>query len=108
ISSLFTFARHDYAPQEPLLEIALVGDIVIAVAAGCRGDFRFDGDDDLPVVVDRERIERVLVNVFDNALGHGPPEEPVDVAWFERGSTVEVTVGDRGLGIDADLLPQLR
>jgi signal transduction histidine kinase len=106
ISSLFTFARHDYAPQEPLLEIALIGDLVRAVAAGLRGDFCFTGDDNLAVVVDRERFERVLVNVFDNALRHGA-RKPVDVAWFERGSTVELTVGDRGPGIEADLLPNV-
>jgi signal transduction histidine kinase len=108
IASLFTYARHDYAPQEPLLEIALIGDLIRGVAAGFRGGaFLLDGDDELAVVADRERLERVLANVFDNALRHSPPGAAVEVAWFERGSIVELTVADRGPGIDADLLPHV-
>jgi signal transduction histidine kinase len=108
IASLFTYARHDYAPQEPLLEVALLGELIGSVAAGFRhGAFRLDGDDALAVVADRERLERVLANVFDNALRHSPPGAGVEVAWCERGDRVEVTVADRGPGIDADLLPRV-
>jgi signal transduction histidine kinase len=108
IASLFTYARHDYAPQEPLLEIALLGDLISRVAAGFHRDaFLLDGDDDLSVVADNERLERVLANVFDNALRHSPPGAAVEVSWCDRGATVEVTVADRGPGIDADLLPQI-
>ena len=108
IASLFTYARHDYAPQEPLPEIALLGDLISRVAAGFHRDaFLLDGDDDLSVVADNERLERVLANVFDNALRHSPPGAAVEVSWCDRGATVEVTVADRGPGIDADLLPQI-
>ena len=108
IASFFTYARHDYAPQDPLLEAVVVSELLRRVAAGFRGgEFVFDGDDDLAVVADREQFERVLVNVFDNALRHGPPGQPVDVAWFDRGQTVEVTITDRGPGIDAALLPHV-
>jgi signal transduction histidine kinase len=108
IASLFTYARHDYAPQEPLLEIALLGDLISRVAAGFHRDaFLLDGDDSLSVVVDNERLERVLANVFDNALRHSPPGAAVEVSWCDRGDTVEVTVADRGPGIDVDLLPQI-
>jgi signal transduction histidine kinase len=108
IASLFTYARHDYAPQEPLLEIALLGDLIGGVAAGFPRDaFLLDGDDGLTVVADNERLERVLANVFDNALRHSPPGVAVEVSWCERGSMVEVTVADRGPGIDAELLPQI-
>jgi signal transduction histidine kinase len=108
IASLFTYARHDYAPQEPLLEIALLGDLIGRVATGFRRDaFVLDGDDNLTVVADHERLERVLANVFDNALRHSPPGAVVEVSWCDRDATVEVTVADRGPGIDADLLPQI-
>jgi signal transduction histidine kinase len=108
IASLFTYARHDYAPQEPLLEDVLLGELISGIAAGFRrGAFLLDGDDDVAVVADRERLERVLENVFDNALRHSPPGIAVEVAWSERGSEVEVTIADQGPGIDADLLPQI-
>jgi signal transduction histidine kinase len=113
IASLFTYARHDYAPQEPLLEVALLGDLIKGVVASFEpallargGAFLLDGDDDLAVVADRERLERVLGNIVDNAVRHSPGAA-VEVAWFEHGSAVEVTVADRGPGIDADLLPQI-
>jgi signal transduction histidine kinase len=108
IASLFTYARHDYAPQEPLLEVVLLGDLIGGIASGFQhGAFLLDGGDDLAVVADRERLERALANVFDNALRHSPPTVAVDVAWCARGGMVEISVADRGPGIDADLLPQI-
>ncbi|HEV8463360.1 MAG TPA: HAMP domain-containing sensor histidine kinase [Gaiellaceae bacterium] len=108
IASLFAYARHDYAPQEPQLGDVVLGDLISRVAAAFHRDvFVLEGDERLTVVADEERLERVLANVFDNALRHGPPDSAVEVSWYERGSTVEVTVADRGPGIDADLLPQI-
>jgi signal transduction histidine kinase len=108
ISSLFTYARHDYAPQEPMLEGVLLGELIGGIADGFRSyAFLLDGEDGLAVVADRERLERVLANVFDNALRHSPDGTAVEVSWYDRGSTVAVTVADRGPGIDADLLPQI-
>jgi signal transduction histidine kinase len=106
IASLFAYVREDYAPQEPSLEHARLGDLVRKTAAGFRsGAFRFDGDEDLLVAADRERLDRVLSNVFDNALRHSPPGEAVDVSWSSLGSEVEITIADRGGGIDPDFLP---
>lgn len=108
IASLFAYARHDYAPQDPRLGEVVLGDLTRRVAAGFHRDvFVLEGDDRLAVVADEERLERVLANLFDNALRHSPPGSAVEVSWSEHGSRVEVTVGDRGTGIDADLLPQI-
>jgi signal transduction histidine kinase len=74
---------------------------------GTANAFLLDGDDGVAVVADREQLERVLANVFDNALRHSPPGAAVEVAWCDRGSTVELTVADCGPGIDADLLPHV-
>jgi signal transduction histidine kinase len=109
IASLFTYARHDYARQEPLLEVAALGDVVRGVVAGFEPEdaFRLVGDDTTHVVVDRDRLERVLANVLDNALRYGPAGGPVELTWIEHESTVVVRVADRGPGLAAGLLPRI-
>jgi two-component system sensor histidine kinase KdpD len=44
-------------------------------------------------------IERVLVNVIDNALKYSPTESPIDIRAQMAGAFVEITVADRGVGI---------
>ena len=48
-------------------------------------------------------IERVLTNLFDNALRHTPAGGEIRIALQPRGSFVEVTVSDSGPGIAPEL-----
>jgi signal transduction histidine kinase len=82
---------------------------VRGVVAGFEPDdaFRLVGDDTTYVVVDRDRLERVLANVLDNALRYGPAGGPVELTWIEHESTVVVRVADRGPGLAAGLLPRI-
>ncbi len=55
---------------------------------------------DLPLVpLDFVLIQRVLVNVIDNALKYSPPETPIEIQAHMAGAFVEITVADRGVGI---------
>ena len=51
------------------------------------------------VEVDAAQIERVLVNLLENALGHSSPTDPVEIRAEPRGSSVVISVGDHGPGI---------
>ena len=48
-------------------------------------------------------IERVLTNLFDNALRHTPAGGEIRIALQPQGKYVEVTVSDSGAGIAAEL-----
>jgi len=48
-------------------------------------------------------IERVLTNLFDNALRHTPAGGEIRIALQPQGKYVEVTVSDSGPGIAAEL-----
>ena len=52
-----------------------------------------------PVAVDAVQIERVLVNVLDNALKFSPPGSPVRVHGEARGGELRVHVVDLGPGV---------
>jgi PAS domain S-box-containing protein len=61
----------------------------------------------LPVVMDRVRIERVLVNLLSNAL-HYSPRDSLVVVWIAGdGEQALVSVTDQGVGIDPNDLPHL-
>ena len=59
-----------------------------------------DGRADLPPVsVDAVQIQRVLVNLLENALGISPPEEPVHVRVTATRKELLIRVTDRGPGV---------
>jgi signal transduction histidine kinase len=62
-----------------------------------------DVPDDLPVVfMDREAISQVLTNLLSNAIKYGADGGWLGVSARRIGGTVEVRVGDRGMGIEPE------
>lgn len=55
------------------------------------------------VCADLGLIERVLTNLFDNALRHTPEGGEIEIGLVPQGPMVEVTLSDSGPGIAADL-----
>ncbi|MVV47745.1 sensor histidine kinase [Pseudomonas sp. PB120] len=55
------------------------------------------------VCADLGLIERVLTNLFDNALRHTPQSGAIDISLVPQGRFVEITVSDSGPGIAAEL-----
>ncbi len=60
-----------------------------------------------PVIMDTQRIGRVLNNLIGNAIRHTPAAGRVDVRVMRTSSGVEVCVSDTGEGIRADDLPHV-
>lgn len=57
---------------------------------------------DLPLLeFDSVLIERVLCNLLENAAKYSPAGTPIDIEAREAGACVEVSVCDRGPGVDA-------
>ena len=50
---------------------------------------------------DGPQLQRVLVNVLENALKFSPADSPVDIRVAPRGEFVEVAVSDQGPGVAA-------
>ncbi|HWB21660.1 MAG TPA: HAMP domain-containing sensor histidine kinase [Gaiellaceae bacterium] len=114
IGNLFAYTRDDYTQPAPTLEAVAVADLLREVTAGLEhtsrvgaNTFDLEGDQGLAIVVDRDRIKRALTNILDNALRYSPTGAPVQLSWVAEGSTVQLTVQDRGPGIDPDLLPHI-
>ena len=60
--------------------------------------------DDLPLVrADPGLLERVLANLFSNALRHSPPDHRPSLRAREDGDRVIIDVIDHGCGVPADL-----
>jgi two-component system sensor histidine kinase KdpD len=67
-----------------------------------------DVPDNLPAIpLDFVLIERVLVNVIDNALKYSPPESPIEIRVRLAGAFAEITVADRGVGIPQEDLRRI-
>ena len=60
-----------------------------------------------PVLMDTQRIGRVLNNLISNALRHTPAGGQVEVKVRRAGAGVEVTVRDSGEGIRPEDLPHI-
>jgi two-component system sensor histidine kinase KdpD len=54
------------------------------------------------VEADRGLLQRVLVNVIDNALHHGASEQPVEVVARVGGESAKIEVIDHGAGVSKE------
>ena len=59
------------------------------------------------VLADSARLERVLINLLDNALKYSSPGDPVVVQVAPDGPDAVVVVRDSGIGIAPELLPRI-
>ena len=69
---------------------------------GPRERVRVRLEPDVPLVHgDGPQLQRVVVNVIENALKFSAKDDPVDVRVAQRGDFVDIAVSDRGAGVDA-------
>ncbi|MYL24772.1 HAMP domain-containing protein [Halomonas alkaliantarctica] len=114
LDQLLTLARVEGRLRFDDGEVSDVADIVTCAIADTNADpiQRFLLPERWPQAVlqmPRELAITALRNVLDNALRHGPQDQPVTVRarWVEAEQAVAFCVSDQGPGISQDMLDQL-
>ena len=106
VESLFLLARSDtgrypISPSRFYLD-ELIADSVRAmrsVAAARRADIHCDVSGEMMIVADEALIQRMLLNLIDNALKFTPPGGLVNVAAEITDTQYIVRVSDNGIGV---------
>lgn len=115
VHDLLRLARLD-AGQEPLALMHLPLESVIAgvetemhdAIARKRQEVRRDfGDGADAIDADPAKIHDVLRNLIENASNYGPEASVIEVTSRRCGSSVAITVADRGPGIPSEDLPRI-
>lgn len=71
-----------------------------AEACGLREDVRLEGDEEVMVLADEDRLIQVMTNLFTNAATHG--EVPISVTWRSSDGRVVVHIRDEGPGVPVE------
>lgn len=102
VIDLLEISRLDQDIDKQALETVDLGNLVCNVAASRPGGVPIDIDQPPPLVLaDRRRLDRVVVNLLDNAERHGGG--PVRIAVLRHSGCVRLEVDDAGPGVPADL-----
>jgi signal transduction histidine kinase len=115
IDDLFEMARLDAGQVslrlEPSAISALVAETIDAMdAQAARHGIALQaqvGQFIPPVLIDPDRIQRVLYNLVQNAIRHTPADGTVIVEVLDRGPDIQVNVRDNGEGITTADLPHV-
>jgi signal transduction histidine kinase len=104
VSQLLVASRLDAGVLTPQQEVFAVPPLVERTWAALRADRPFQLEVSGPphlAVADEDRLEQVLWAVLDNAVKYSPPESPVEATIAAQDGTIEITIRDRGTGMDA-------
>jgi len=67
----------------------------------------FEGDADVEIHADRNRLEQVLINLVSNAVKYSPESEKVIIGVTKIREGIKITITDFGIGIPAKKIPLL-
>ncbi len=115
VDDLFELARIDAGMLRLNLEPAslhdLISDTISSLQPRARGQGvrligEVSGDVD-PVLMNPPKLQRVLHNLIDNALGHTPSDGTILLSAESHGEVIQVEVADTGEGIAPNDLPRV-
>lgn len=90
-------------PQHPVaIRLRPFIDETVAMVPGAAPLVRSSVHADLGIEVDPDHLSRILRNLIENALKYAP-DETIDIAADQTGTTVAIAVIDHGAGIRKDL-----
>jgi two-component system sensor histidine kinase KdpD len=105
VGNLLDLSRLQAGAAQPEPELLAIDELVVQALAELgdeAGRVQASFADEPPAVrADANQIERVIVNLIENALRYSPAAEPVRVQVTATGAEVLVRVVDRGEGIPA-------
>jgi two-component system sensor histidine kinase KdpD len=111
VANLLDLSRLEAGAASPVAELWTVDELVgrALEAIGADGDrVVVSLPAECPAVrVDAAQLERVLVNLVENALGYSSPSDPVEVSAVVMGGEVVVSVVDHGPGLARDELESI-
>jgi two-component system, OmpR family, sensor histidine kinase KdpD len=111
VANLLDLSRLEAGAASPVAELWTVDELVgrSLEAIGAEGDrVVVSLPAECPAVrVDAAQLERVLVNLVENALGYSSPSDPVEVSAVVVGGEVVVSVVDHGPGLARDELESI-
>jgi two-component system sensor histidine kinase KdpD len=102
IGNLLDMSRLNTGSLRPFLRPASVDEVAPLASrdAAATAAVRMVVPDDLPLVrTDPGLLERVLANLFANAIAHSPPGRPPVLSARQHGEIVQLDVVDHGKGI---------
>ena len=110
VGNLLDMSRLQTGSLAPFLRAIAVDEVAPVALRGLDGGdaLQIVVPDDLPLVrADPGLLERVLANLFSNALRHSPPDSPPALLAREDGDRVVLEVVDHGAGVPGDLKEQI-
>jgi two-component system sensor histidine kinase KdpD len=113
IGNLLDLSRLHTGSLDPFLRPTAIEEVAPVALRGLDGPHDAQGQleivvpEGVPLVrADPGLLERVLANIFSNALRHSPPNQPPVLRARPDGETVLLEVVDRGPGVPGDQLKQ--
>jgi two-component system sensor histidine kinase KdpD len=106
IGNLLDMSRLHTGSLQPFLRPTAIDEVAPVAAGGLDDSLRLEMavPDGFPLVLaDPGLLERVLANLFSNALRFSPAGRPPDLHAFCEGSTVRLEVADHGPGVPDEL-----
>jgi two-component system sensor histidine kinase KdpD len=106
VGNLLDMSRLQAGSLAPFLRATAIDEVAPVALRGLDGAGRLliVVPDDLPLVrADPGLLERVLANLFSNALRHSPPDQGPSLQAREDGDRVIMDVVDHGVGVPAGL-----
>jgi two-component system, OmpR family, sensor histidine kinase KdpD len=106
IGNLLDMSRLSTGSLQPFLRPTAIDEVAPVALRGLDGGgtVRLTVPDGLPLVrTDPGLLERVLANLFANALDYSPPDRPPSLRASQAGDSVILEITDHGPGVPDDL-----